>query len=95
MWVILSNLSEHTLIFFSSHAANEEVLLDFTKTHTEVFAPDGMTIDENGVIYVATWDGSRLMVIDPKTKTIKSEITFPTAKVTSVREDFENYWNFN
>ncbi|KAG5683826.1 hypothetical protein PVAND_013089 [Polypedilum vanderplanki] len=67
----------------TGNLSNEEVLIDFTKTHTETFAPDGMTIDENGFIYVATWDGSKLIVIDPTTKTIKSEIIFPTAKITS------------
>lgn len=43
-----------------------------------------MTIDENGLLYVATWNGGRIIVINPVTKEITREITMPTAKVTSV-----------
>ncbi|KAG5674344.1 hypothetical protein PVAND_004319 [Polypedilum vanderplanki] len=67
----------------SGNFSNEEVLIDFSKTHTESFLPDGMTIDENGLIYVATWNGSKIIIIDSTTKTIKNEIIFPTAKITS------------
>lgn len=63
---------------------NEEVLIDFAQTHKEDFVPDGMTIDQNGTLYVATWGGSRILVINPDEKKIIKEITFPTAKITSV-----------
>lgn len=43
-----------------------------------------MTIDENGMIYVATWSGSRIIVINPKTKKIIREIAMPTEQITSV-----------
>lgn len=60
------------------------VLIDFNQTHRDVdFVADGMTIDENGHIYVATWGGSRIIVVNPSTKTIVREIMFPTDQVTS------------
>lgn len=46
-----------------------------------------MTIDENGFLYVATWNGARILIIDPTAKEIVREIQMPTAKVTSVRLD--------
>lgn len=70
-------------LIFSS--ANESVLIDFDQTHKGIqFAPDGMTIDENGLLYVATWNGGRIIVINPVTKQIVREITMPTAQVTSL-----------
>lgn len=60
-------------------------MVDFSKTHKEAkFVPDGMTIDANGTIYVATWNGSRVIVINPETKEILREIQMPTAQVTSL-----------
>ena len=43
-----------------------------------------MTIDENGFLYVATWNGARILVINPVTKEIVREIQMPAAQVTSV-----------
>lgn len=47
-----------------------------------------MTIDENGFLYVATWNGARILVINPEIKEIVREIQMPTAKVTSVSFNF-------
>ncbi|CAG9802260.1 unnamed protein product [Chironomus riparius] len=69
----------------TGHISNESVLIDFAVTHPDnEFAPDGMTIDENGFLYVATWNGARILVINPVTKEIVREIQMPTAKVTSL-----------
>lgn len=43
-----------------------------------------MTIDEDGNLYVATWGGSRVIVINPKTREIIREIPMPTAQITSL-----------
>jgi gluconolactonase len=43
-----------------------------------------MTIDENGLIYVATFGGSRIIIIDPKNKSVVREIPIPTLQVTSL-----------
>lgn len=60
-------------------------MINFDETHSgETFAADGMTIDENGIIYVATWNGARIIIIDPKSKQILNEIQMPTNQVTSL-----------
>lgn len=60
-------------------------MIDFNKTHEGVnFVADGMTIDEEGTLYVATWNGARIIVINPDTKSIVREISMPTAQVTSM-----------
>lgn len=65
--------------------ANESVLIDLDKTHSGVsFSADGMTIDANGTLYVATWGGSRILVINPQKKEIIREISMPTEQVTSL-----------
>ena len=70
---------------FFFEIANESVVIDFLKSHVGVsFSPDGMTIDEEGNIYVATWNGSRIIVINPTTKEILREISMPTSQVTSL-----------
>jgi gluconolactonase len=43
-----------------------------------------MTIDSNGTLYVATWNGSRIIVINPEKKEVVREIEMPTAQVTSL-----------
>lgn len=59
-------------------------MIDFDKTHiNEKFAADGMTIDSNGTLYVATY-GSRIIIINPQKKEIIREIPMPTEQVTSL-----------
>jgi gluconolactonase len=43
-----------------------------------------MTIDSDGNIYVATWNGARIIVVNPENKEIVREIEMPTAQVTSL-----------
>lgn len=74
----------HILIFLFT-LANESVLIDLDKTHpSDKFVADGMTIDSNGTLYVATWGGSRIINVDPLTKEIIREISMPTAQITSL-----------
>lgn len=52
---------------FSIYLGNERLLIDFKKDGKPAgFLPDGMTIDTNGFLYVATWGGSKIYKIDPK-----------------------------
>lgn len=52
------------LLYF---AANERVALDLKENGgTPEYIPDGMTIDEEGNLYVATWGGSKILKVDPK-----------------------------
>jgi gluconolactonase len=43
-----------------------------------------MTIDSKGIIYVATFEGSSIIVINPEKKKIVREIRIPTPQVTSL-----------
>ncbi|XP_067634410.1 regucalcin-like isoform X2 [Eurosta solidaginis] len=46
--------------------------------------PDGMTIDADGNIYVATFTGHTVYKIDPSTAKVLLEIKFPCKQITSV-----------
>lgn len=45
--------------------------------------PDGMTIDEEGMLWVAHWNGGRVSRWNPKTATKQQEVFLPVSKVTS------------
>lgn len=45
--------------------------------------PDGLTVDEHGYLWLAVWDGWRLIRYDP-TGAIEREIRFPVKKVSSL-----------
>lgn len=46
-------------------------------------SPDGMTIDEEGMLWIALWDGWRVARWDPRTGTQLGEIRLPVARPTS------------
>jgi sugar lactone lactonase YvrE len=43
-----------------------------------------MTIDENGYLWVAVFDGSKVIQIDPRTGKKLRQLDFPTKNITSV-----------
>jgi len=45
--------------------------------------PDGMTIDSEGLLWVALWDGFGVIRVDPSTGNILQKINIPAPKVTS------------
>lgn len=71
-------------LFLSCAVANEVVIIDFTVNGERPnFVPDGMTIDTDGNLYVATFGGWKLYKINPKTRSIEMEIKMPCEQVTS------------
>jgi gluconolactonase len=65
--------------------ANGRVVIDFTIDGKRPdFVPDGMTIDANGSLYVATFGASKIFKINPTTGAIELEIKIPAEQVTSV-----------
>ncbi|KAL9697146.1 hypothetical protein quinque_000587 [Culex quinquefasciatus] len=63
---------------------NETVLYDIrVDGKNPGFVCDGMTSDAEGNLYVATWGGSKLLKINPKTKQLVQEIPIPAKQVTS------------
>lgn len=64
---------------------NETVLYDLrVGGKNPGYVADGMTHDNDGNLYVATWGGSKLLKINPKTRKIEQEIAIPAKQVTSV-----------
>lgn len=64
--------------------ANGRVVIDFTiNGQRPDFVPDGMTIDANGSLYVATFGASKVFKINPTTGAIELEIKIPAEQVTS------------
>lgn len=64
----------------SGSISNRRVILE---TKEERSVPDGMTIDVEGKLWVAYWEGACVRRIDPASGTILSEISLPVARVTS------------
>ncbi|CRK88362.1 CLUMA_CG002139, isoform A [Clunio marinus] len=68
----------------TGNISNERVVIDFTVNGNRPnFVPDGMTIDTNGSLYVATFGASKIYKINPTTCAIELEINFPAEQITS------------
>ena len=50
----------------------------------EMGHPDGMTVDSEGMIWVAHWEGARVTRWDPESGAILAEVRVPATQVTSV-----------
>jgi len=69
----------------TGHISNERVVIDFrVNGERPSFLPDGMTIDTEGNLYVATWGGSKVLKVNPTTGKVVQEINIPAEQVTSV-----------
>jgi sugar lactone lactonase YvrE len=47
-------------------------------------SPDGMTIDEHDRLWVALWNGGRVICVEPKRGSVEFELPVPAQNVTSV-----------
>jgi gluconolactonase len=54
------------------------------KKHDLQGVPDGMTIDTDGNLWIANFDGSVVVKYDPRTGTLLQTIKIPALQVTSV-----------
>jgi sugar lactone lactonase YvrE len=66
--------------------SNQRVIFDFNG-HPECGAdelPDGMTIDREGKLWVASFYGGRIMKIDPNSGTLMESVALPAKKITSL-----------
>ncbi|SHH89120.1 Sugar lactone lactonase YvrE [Clostridium grantii DSM 8605] len=59
---------------------NPKIIIHFNDKNS---VPDGMTIDDEGMLWVAKWGGYMVQRINPITGDIIDEIDLPTAQVTS------------
>lgn len=80
-------------------SANRKTIFTFSK-HDIDGLPDGMTIDADGNLWVAVFNSSRVIKIDPrKPETLLETIKLPAKQVMEVLfkklYDFLNNRNFN
>lgn len=75
----------HTVTQFDYDVARGEIANPklFASLPPEDGDPDGLTIDMEGFLWLAVWDGSRLIRYDPL-GSIEREIAFPVKKVSSL-----------
>ena len=59
---------------------NKRRFMSFTE---EDGFPDGMTIDNEGRLWIAFWGGSKIMCVNPDSKAIEEVVSFPVSKITS------------
>ncbi|REE56275.1 sugar lactone lactonase YvrE [Paenibacillus taihuensis] len=64
----------------SGELSNPRVIIDF---HTEDGFPDGMTIDSEGMLWIAHWDGWQVSRWDPRTGSKLGAVYVPVAKASS------------
>lgn len=67
----------------TGNIANEKTIFCFKKNNIDVF-PDGMTIDEEGKLWVACFEGGQVLRIDPDTGKLLYTLKIPAPQVTSV-----------
>jgi len=63
--------------------SNCRVAFDFKEEGVDG-VPDGMTIDSDGNLWIAVFNGSKVIQVDPKTRKMLREVAIPTKMVTSV-----------
>ncbi|KAJ8723564.1 hypothetical protein PYW08_003476 [Mythimna loreyi] len=63
--------------------SNLTYIFDFKKNNVEGF-PDGMTIDKNGNLWVACFEGGKVIKVNPRTGDMLQEVPIPAKQVTSV-----------
>ncbi|KRF99328.1 uncharacterized protein Dwil_GK11687 [Drosophila willistoni] len=64
---------------------NSTVIYDFRGAKSEDnLQPDGMAIDTDGNIYVATFNGAAVYKVDPRNSELLLKIEIPTKQITSV-----------
>ena len=53
------------------------------RIHTSEHTPDGMTIDKEGMLWVALWGGHKVIRVDPSNGEVIAEVPVPAENVTS------------
>ncbi|XP_063241869.1 regucalcin-like [Bacillus rossius redtenbacheri] len=67
----------------SGEISNRRVVFDFKKNHIDAF-PDGMTIDTEGNLWVACFNGGQVIRVDPRSGKLLSTVKVPSPQTTSV-----------
>lgn len=64
----------------SGDISGKRVVINFSSADG---IPDGMTIDSEGMIWIALWDGWRIIRVNPVTGHMLESVSLPVSKVTS------------
>ena len=72
----------------SGEIANKRVAYEFSEADG---FPDGMTIDREGCLWVAMWNGSKILRVDPRAGREIDAIAMPTSRPTSCAFGGEDY----
>ncbi|XP_066996894.2 regucalcin [Anabrus simplex] len=67
----------------SGSISNRRVAFDL-KAHNISGFPDGMTIDSNNNLWVAVFDGAKVLYVDPRTGSLLGSVEMPVTRVTSL-----------
>ncbi|XP_047486130.1 regucalcin-like [Penaeus chinensis] len=68
----------------SGAISNRRVILDFNKAGLRDQFPDGMAIDVDGNLWVASFGGHQVICVDPRTGRILRRVAIPAKNVSSV-----------
>ncbi|KAK3877111.1 hypothetical protein Pcinc_018146 [Petrolisthes cinctipes] len=64
--------------------SNQRVLLDYEAAGLKDQAPDGMTTDVDGNLWVACFAGNQVICVDPRECRVVRRVALPVSQVTSV-----------
>ncbi|EDO36541.1 predicted protein, partial [Nematostella vectensis] len=64
----------------SGNLSNRRVAIQLPPSRGE---PDGMTIDKDGMLWIAIWDEGKVVRFDPNTGEELQSVSFPVARTTS------------
>ncbi|KAL2747294.1 regucalcin-like isoform X1 [Vespula maculifrons] len=68
----------------SGSISNKRIVFDLGKNNISTGVPDGMTIDTDGNLWIAVFNGSVVLNVNPKTGKLIRYIRLPAERVTSV-----------
>ncbi len=71
----------------AGHISNRRVVVQFPQ---DVGRPDGMTVDAEGMLWVAHWNGGRISRWDPHSGRLLTTVLLPVTNVTSCTYGGEN-----
>ncbi|KAI4503564.1 hypothetical protein M0802_000967 [Mischocyttarus mexicanus] len=68
----------------SGTISKKRIVFDLRKNNINEGVPDGMTIDTDGNLWIAVFNGSVVLNVNPRTGTLIRKIRLPAKRVTSV-----------
>jgi sugar lactone lactonase YvrE len=69
-------------VFYTFYLGNRRCVFDLKANEIESL-PDGMTIDVEGNLWLATYRGRKILRIDPRTQALLDSVELPCLNITS------------